>query len=59
MENNNRNDIYKFFKDMPQPLQEEAINKMQRQTKKPPDCKKESGFVTNSKHNVLTKSNDC
>lgn len=38
MENTqNRNDIYNFFKDMPEHLQKEAINKMKQQIKKPPD----------------------
>lgn len=38
MENNtNRNDVIKFFRDMPQQMQIETINKMQRQIKKPPD----------------------
>lgn len=37
MENSNRDDVYQFFKDMPQEMQIEAINKMQRQPKKPPD----------------------
>lgn len=59
MENNNRNDIYNFFKDMPQSLQIEAIDKMKKQTKKPPNRKNESAFSTSSKHNFLTKSNDC
>ena len=33
----NRNDIFQFFKDMPTKQQQEAINKMQQQVKKPPD----------------------
>ena len=38
MENTtNRNDVINFFKDMPQKMQIETINKMQRQIKKPPD----------------------
>lgn len=38
MENTtNRNDVIKFFRDMPQQLQIQTINKMQRQIKKPPD----------------------
>lgn len=38
MENTtNRNDVINFFKDMPQQMQIETINKMQRQIKKPPD----------------------
>lgn len=37
MENSNRNDIYQFFKDMPTNQQQEVINKMQQQIKKPPD----------------------
>ena len=38
MENTtNRNDVIKFFRDMPQQMQIETINKMQRQIKKPPD----------------------
>ena len=40
MENTtNRNDVIKFFRDMPQQMQIEIINKMQRQIKKPPDSK--------------------
>ena len=40
MENTqNRNDVIKFFRDMPQQMQIEEINKMQRQIKKPPDSK--------------------
>ena len=37
MENVYRSDIYQFFRDMPQQMQIETINKMQRQIKKPPD----------------------
>lgn len=37
MENSNRSDIYNFFKDMPEAMQIEAIEKMQQQIKKPPD----------------------
>lgn len=38
MENiTNRNDVINFFRDMPQQMQIETINKMQRQIKKPPD----------------------
>lgn len=51
MENTqNRNDIYNFFKDMPENLQQEAINKMKQQIKKPPDVDssdKESEVVQN------------
>lgn len=50
MENSNRNDIYQFFKDMPANLQQEAINKIQQQIKKPPDHdaeKPESEVVQN------------
>ncbi|WP_414842149.1 hypothetical protein [Enterococcus saccharolyticus] len=40
MENVNRNDVTKFFEDMPTELQLEAIQQLERQ-KKPPDtvCK--------------------
>ena len=37
MENVYRNDIHKFFKDMPTNQQQEAISKLNRQIKKPPD----------------------
>ena len=37
MENSNRNDIHNFFKDMPTNQQQEAISKLNRQIKKPPD----------------------
>lgn len=38
MENTqNRNDIYNFFKDMPTNQQQEAISKLNKQIKKPPD----------------------
>ena len=37
MENVHRNDIYQFFKDMPTNQQQEAISKLNRQIKKPPD----------------------
>lgn len=38
MENTqNRNDIYNFFKDMPPNQQQEAISKLNKQIKKPPD----------------------
>lgn len=37
MENSNRNDIYQFFKDMPTNQQQEAICKLNKQIKKPPD----------------------
>ena len=37
MENVHRNDIHQFFKDMPTNQQQEAINKVQQQIKKPPD----------------------
>ena len=40
MENTqNQNDIYNFFKDMPTNQQQEAISKLNRQIKKPPDSK--------------------
>ena len=50
MENVYRNDIHQFFKDMPANLQQEAINKIQHQVKKPPDRdaeKPESEVVLN------------
>ena len=50
MENSNRNDVVRFFKDMPANLQQEAINKIQHQVKKPPDRdaeKPESEVVLN------------
>ena len=37
MENVQRNDVTRFFEDMPANLQQEAINKIQQQVKKPPD----------------------
>lgn len=37
MENSNRNDIHQFFKDMPIEMQQEVINKLNKQIKKPPD----------------------
>ena len=37
MENVYRNDIHKFFTDMPIEMQQEVIDKLNRQIKKPPD----------------------
>ena len=37
MENVYRNDIHQFFKDMPIEMQQEVIDKLNRQIKKPPD----------------------
>ena len=37
MENSNRSDIHQFFKDMPEQMQQEVINKLNKQIKKPPD----------------------
>ena len=37
MENVYRNDIYQFFKDMPTNQQQEVIDKLNKQNKKPPD----------------------
>ena len=38
MENaQNRNDIYNFFKDTPEQMQQEVIDKLNKQIKKPPD----------------------
>ena len=37
MENVQRNDIYQFFKDMPTNQQQEVIDKLNKQIKKPPD----------------------
>lgn len=37
MENVYRNDIHQFFKDMPTNRQQEAISKLNKQIKKPPD----------------------
>ena len=38
MENiTNRSDIHNFFKDMPIEMQQEVINKLNKQIKKPPD----------------------
>ena len=38
MENTqNRNDIYNFFKDIPEQMQQEVIDKLNKQIKKPPD----------------------
>lgn len=39
MENSNRNDVYKFFKDMPLEMQLEIISKNKKKVKKPPDSK--------------------
>ena len=53
MENNtNRNDVIKFFRDMPQQMQIETINKMQRQIKKPPDT------LLNTKPRQLVSESD-
>ena len=38
MENVHRNDIYKFFTDMPPVAQKQAIGYLQKIIKKPPDC---------------------
>ena len=38
MENSNRNDIHKFFTDMPPLAQKQAIFALQKIIKKPPDC---------------------
>lgn len=54
MENNtNRNDVIKFFRDMPQQMQIEMINKMQRQIKKPPDLSFENTFRIESNSTTL------
>lgn len=37
MENINRNDVVRFFEDMPKEMQQEVINKLNKQIKKPPD----------------------
>lgn len=37
MENVHRNDIHQFFKDMPIEMQQEVIDKLNKQIKKPPD----------------------
>ena len=37
MENVHRNDVVRFFEDMPTNQQQEAISKLNRQIKKPPD----------------------
>ena len=37
MENINRNDAVRFFEDMPTNQQQEAISKLNKQIKKPPD----------------------
>lgn len=53
MENTtNRNDVIKFFRDMPQQMQIETINKMQRQIKKPPDT------LLNTKPRQLVSESD-
>lgn len=53
MENNtNRNDVINFFRDMPQQMQIETINKMQRQIKKPPDT------LLNTKPRQLVSESD-
>ena len=49
MENTqNRSDIYKFFKDMPEQMQQEGINKLNKQIKKPPDYSNPSMEIMNS-----------
>ena len=37
MENSNRNDVVRFFEDMPIEMQQEVIDKLNKQIKKPPD----------------------
>ena len=37
MENVHRNDIHQFFKDIPEQMQQEVINKLNKKIKKPPD----------------------
>ena len=37
MENVHRNDIHQFFKDMPEHMQQEVIDKLNKWIKKPPD----------------------
>ena len=37
MENSNRNDVVRFFKDMPIEMQQEVISKLNKQIKKPPE----------------------
>ena len=37
MENVHRNDVVRFFKDMPIEMQQEVISKLNKQIKKPPD----------------------
>ena len=37
MENVQRNDVVRFFKDMPIEMQQEVIDKLNKQNKKPPD----------------------
>lgn len=37
MENVHRSDIHHFFKDTPKEMQQEVINKLNKQMKKPPD----------------------
>ena len=49
MENiTNRSDIYNFFKDMPEHMQQEVINKLNKQIKKPPDYSNPSMEIMNS-----------
>ena len=45
MENVYRNDIHQFFKDMPIEMQQEVIDKLNRQIKKPPDHDKSESEV--------------
>lgn len=55
MENTtNLNDVIKFFRDMPQQMQIEAISKMQRQIKKPPDYSFENASEIKSNSKELT-----
>ena len=37
MENVYRNDVVRFFEDMPKEMQQEVISKLNKQIKKPPD----------------------
>ena len=55
MENTqNRNDIYNFFKDMPEHFQQEAINKIQQQINKPPEV----SLQPNYKNNVVSATEE-
>lgn len=54
MENVHRNDVYKFFKDMPIEMQQEEVNKLNKQIKKPPDM----SLQPNYKNDVVSATDE-